>query len=47
EGGPIGLVQNSDIITIDISKMRMDVQLTEEELNEPRKSWTPLAEPEK
>ncbi|GJT98216.1 dihydroxy-acid dehydratase, chloroplastic [Tanacetum coccineum] len=39
EGGPIGLVQNSDIITIDISKMRMDVQLTEEELNERRNCY--------
>ncbi|GJU89700.1 dihydroxy-acid dehydratase, chloroplastic-like protein isoform X1 [Tanacetum coccineum] len=37
EDGPIGLVQNGDIITIDINKKRMDVQLTDEELNERRK----------
>ncbi|XP_076889124.1 dihydroxy-acid dehydratase, chloroplastic-like [Bidens hawaiensis] len=41
EGGPIGLVQNGDIITIDITKRRMDVQLTEKELDERRKAWTP------
>ncbi|KAI3509099.1 hypothetical protein L1887_24125 [Cichorium endivia] len=40
EGGPIGLVKNGDIITIDISKRRMDVDLSEQELNERRKSWT-------
>ncbi|GKC84475.1 dihydroxy-acid dehydratase, chloroplastic [Tanacetum coccineum] len=40
--GPDVLVQNGDIITIDISNKRMDVQLTEE-LNERRKSWTPPA----
>ncbi|GJV40468.1 dihydroxy-acid dehydratase, chloroplastic [Tanacetum coccineum] len=43
EGGPIGLVQNGEIITKDISKKRMDVQLTDEELNERRKAWTPPA----
>ncbi|KAI3716426.1 hypothetical protein L1987_67296 [Smallanthus sonchifolius] len=41
EGGPIGLVQNGDIITIDISKKRMDVHLTDKELDERRKAWTP------
>lgn len=43
EGGPIGLVQNGDIITIDIQKRRMDVQLTEEQLAERRRHWTPPA----
>ncbi|KAK6929617.1 Dihydroxy-acid/6-phosphogluconate dehydratase [Dillenia turbinata] len=42
-GGPIGLIENGDIITIDVSKRRMDVQLTDEELNERRKKWTPPA----
>lgn len=41
EGGPIGLVKNGDIITIDIQKRRMDVQLTDAELEERRKRWTP------
>ncbi|KAL8119208.1 hypothetical protein AgCh_016646 [Apium graveolens] len=39
EGGPIGLVENGDIITIDISKRRMDVQLTDAEMEERRKRW--------
>ncbi|XP_074320225.1 dihydroxy-acid dehydratase, chloroplastic-like [Silene latifolia] len=40
EGGPIGLVQNGDIITIDVGKKRMDVQLTDAEFEERRKKWT-------
>ncbi|VFQ92284.1 unnamed protein product [Cuscuta campestris] len=41
EGGPIGLVRNGDTITVDIQKRRMDVHLTDEELEERRKKWTP------
>ncbi|KAL5990236.1 hypothetical protein ACLOJK_011133 [Asimina triloba] len=40
-GGPIGLIQNGDIITIDVQKRSMDVQLSDEELAERRKKWTP------
>lgn len=40
EGGPIGLIQNGDIITIDVQKRRMDVHLTDAELDERRKKWT-------
>ncbi|PWA43893.1 dihydroxy-acid dehydratase [Artemisia annua] len=36
EGGPIGLVQNDDIITIYISKKRMDVHLTNEKMSDER-----------
>ncbi|KAG1359593.1 dihydroxy-acid dehydratase, chloroplastic [Cocos nucifera] len=43
EGGPIGLIQNGDIITIDVVKRRMDVELTEEQLAERRKKWSPPA----
>ncbi|KAM3345062.1 dihydroxy-acid dehydratase, chloroplastic [Capsicum galapagoense] len=43
EGGPIGLVQSGDIITIDIQKKQMDVQLSEEELEQRRKNWNPPA----
>lgn len=39
EGGPIGLVENGDIITIDIQKRRMDVHLTDEELAERKRKW--------
>ncbi|KAK1284427.1 hypothetical protein QJS10_CPB21g00212 [Acorus calamus] len=41
DGGPIGLVQNDDIITIDVQKRRMDVQLTDEQLAERRRNWSP------
>ncbi|ERN15759.1 hypothetical protein AMTRI_Chr07g26180 [Amborella trichopoda] len=39
EGGPIALIQSGDFITIDCEKRRIDVSLTEEELNERRKNW--------
>jgi dihydroxy-acid dehydratase len=41
EGGPIGLVQNGDKITIDVVKRVIDVELTEAELEERRRKWTP------
>ena len=41
EGGAIGLVENGDIITIDIQKRRMDVDLTDTELDERREKWKP------
>ncbi|XP_078182699.1 dehydratase family isoform X2 [Carex rostrata] len=40
EGGPIGLIQTGDQITIDVAKKRIDVNLTEEQLEERRKRWT-------
>uniref|UniRef100_A0A2P2JPR8 dihydroxy-acid dehydratase n=2 Tax=Rhizophora mucronata TaxID=61149 RepID=A0A2P2JPR8_RHIMU len=40
EGGPIGLVRNGDIITIDAQERRIDVQITDEEMEERRKNWT-------
>lgn len=43
EGGPIGLIEDGDIITIDISKKAMDVQLSDAQLEERRKRWTPPA----
>ncbi|KAK9689360.1 hypothetical protein RND81_09G054700 [Saponaria officinalis] len=39
DGGPLGLVQNGDIIVIDVGKRRMDVQLTDAEMKERRKNW--------
>ncbi|KAG0453098.1 hypothetical protein HPP92_025762 [Vanilla planifolia] len=41
DGGPIGLIENDDIITIDIEKRRMDVKLTDEQLAERRRKWSP------
>ena len=41
-GGPIGLLQEGDIITLDIPSRRLDVNLTEEELADRRANWQPL-----
>ncbi|PIA36170.1 hypothetical protein AQUCO_03400230v1 [Aquilegia coerulea] len=41
EGGLIGLIKNGDIITIDVQNRRMDAKLTDEEIAERRKNWTP------
>lgn len=40
-GGPIGLLNDGDIITIDAVTGTLDVALSDEELAERRKSWTP------
>lgn len=39
EGGPIGLVQDGDIVTIDIRKRSIDVDLSKEEFAIRRKNW--------
>lgn len=38
-GGPIALVEQGDIITIDVEKGRIDVRVESEELEERRKRW--------
>jgi dihydroxy-acid dehydratase len=43
DGGPIGLLKNGDIITIDADKGRMDVEVSDTELAERRKVWKPKA----
>ena len=40
-GGPIGLLKDGDIITIDANTGEMSVDLSDAELEERRKSWTP------
>jgi dihydroxy-acid dehydratase len=40
-GGPIGLLKNGDVITIDASKGTIDVALPETELADRAKSWKP------
>ena len=40
-GGPIGLLKDGDKITIDAVNNSIDVDLTEAELEERRKAWTP------
>jgi dihydroxy-acid dehydratase len=43
DGGPIGLLKNGDIITIDADKGTMDVEVSDTELAERRKAWKPKA----
>jgi len=40
EGGPIALVRDGDIISIDIEARKLDVKLSETELENRRKEWT-------
>jgi len=39
EGGTIGLIENGDLITIDITKNRIDVDLSPEEIETRKKAW--------
>ncbi|GJP50913.1 hypothetical protein CLOM_g10065 [Closterium sp. NIES-68] len=38
-GGPIGLVQSGDVITIDVEKRAMDMAVSEDELQRRRANW--------
>ena len=40
-GGPIGLIENGDIIRIDAKAGTINVDLTKKVLNERRKKWLP------
>jgi len=40
-GGPIALARDGDTISIDIGKMRLDLEVPEKELEKRRKSWKP------
>ena len=41
EGGPIGLIKDGDMISIDAASGRIDLEISEAELAERRKSWSP------
>jgi dihydroxy-acid dehydratase len=41
EGGPLALVRTGDTITIDAEQRRIDVDLSDEQLQQRRESWTP------
>jgi dihydroxy-acid dehydratase len=41
-GGPIGLLQEGDIITLDIPNRRLNVNITEEEMASRRAFWQPM-----
>ncbi len=40
-GGPIAFVRDGDTITIDIPKRRLEIAVSEEELDKRREAWTP------
>ena len=40
-GGPIGLLKDGDVITIDADKGTLDVELSEDEMEARRKEWKP------
>ncbi|MFQ5769111.1 MAG: dihydroxy-acid dehydratase [bacterium] len=40
-GGPIALLRDGDVISIDISNRKLDVELSEAELNQRRNQWRP------
>src|SRR6266567_3553909 len=40
-GGPIGLLRDGDVIAIDAEAGTLDVELTDDELSERRRAWTP------
>ena len=39
EGGPIAIVQNGDIITIDIENKRLDINLSDDEIKTRLSKW--------
>ena len=41
-GGPIAMVREGDIITLDIPNRRLDAQITEEEMTDRRAAWQPM-----
>jgi dihydroxy-acid dehydratase len=41
-GGPIGLIEPGDLITVDIPGRRLELHVGEEELSRRRASWQPV-----
>ena len=41
EGGPIAILEDGDIITIDIPERRLDVELSDEEIRSRLANWRP------
>ncbi|HHJ13107.1 MAG TPA: dihydroxy-acid dehydratase [Gammaproteobacteria bacterium] len=40
EGGPIGLIRDGDLITIDATRQRLEVDVSDEEMERRRAAWT-------
>ena len=43
DGGLIGLIRDGDTVTIDITRNRIDTDLTDHEIETRRKNWVPTA----
>jgi dihydroxy-acid dehydratase len=43
DGGPIGLLRDGDMITVDLVKRRLEVALTPAQLRARKRSWKPVA----
>ena len=41
-GGPIGMLQEGDIIRLDIPNRRLDAQISDEEFTDRRAAWSPM-----
>ena len=41
-GGPIGMLREGDIITLDIPNRRLDARISEEEMTDRRSAWRPM-----
>ena len=39
EGGPIALIEDGDIISIDIPNRKLELEVSDEELNRRRENW--------
>ncbi len=44
-GGPLALVRNGDMIELDVAGRRLNLEVSDEELAERRKGWTPVKPP--
>jgi dihydroxy-acid dehydratase len=45
KGGPIGLIEDGDQITLDVNARRLDVNLSDEELEQRRSAYQPPQKP--
>ena len=45
EGGPIALVEDGDIITLDVAQGTLDLDVSDEEMQRRRENWTPTPRP--
>jgi len=44
-GGPIGLIKNGDLITIDAEKKKLEIKISASELKKRKSQWKPIVNP--